>query len=83
MAIVESLPALPAAPVPEVAVAVPGATDVSGSDLPTWAGSLQRMILLDLVGRAEEATADELATALSTAGADLFEAEMRALFGDA
>ena len=50
---------------------------------PAWAGSLQRMILLDLVGRAERADADELATVLSTAGADLFEAEMRALFGDA
>ena len=50
---------------------------------PAWAGSLQRMILLDLVGRAEQATAEELATVLETMGAELFEAEMRALFGDA
>jgi hypothetical protein len=50
---------------------------------PAWAGSLQRMILLDLVGRAERASADELATVLETMGAELFEAEMRALFGEA
>jgi hypothetical protein len=71
MRVVESLPAPPAA------------ATTGGTDSPAWAGSLQRMLLLDLVARADRASADELASAVESMGADLFEAEMRAIFGDA